>query len=168
MTEITDHVLEKNTVYQKDVQQMKIMCAQAILKTMMDRHITDYVLNADRGGVTATDSQRGMILMLCKSLRYKDAVTIKSEFDSYFGHAESKDYSTRVYRENYKPRNKLFGVVKDILNHEKFGEMVGLEEFVCGFPVSELIREDDIMRYKLSLITALIKFYNKETGGANE
>lgn len=153
--------------YQMDVARMKDICAKSILRMKMQEGITDYIIqNKDRikksGNKKSgeTNSQRGMITMLCKSFRYEPETALE-KFEEYIAHAEQKDAQTRIYRAQTRSRNDLLNEIRDILTRPLL-ELISLNsDTICGIKVKDLITEEEEMRYKLDLISELMSYMNR-------
>ena len=141
---------------------MTVTCAKSILRMKMEDGITEYIIHKGENLQKSreTNSQRGMITMLCKNYRYEPEIALE-KFEEYIAHAEQKDAQTRVYRVRTRSRSALFNEVRDILTSPLF-ELVSLKsDTICGHKIEELITEEDEMRYKLDLISELMSYINR-------
>lgn len=154
--------LQKIDQYQIDVAQMKVTCAKSILRMKMEDGITEYIIHKGENLQKSreTNSQRGMITMLCKNYRYEPEIALE-KFEEYIAHAEQKDAQTRVYRVRTRSRSALFNEVRDILMSPLFDLISLKSDTICGLKIRELITEEDEMRYKLDLISELMSYINR-------
>lgn len=170
-----------------DIVEMKKYCAVQILKQKFEKAFTKYVLDHPFQKGAASKSQRGQILAMCKTLRYKPLEAEKT-FETYFAHITQKEDASRTFKVNGSSQKKMIEEVSNILetdiwklfaekeedtsldsrNSKEGSKKSTIEDSIMGYSVSDLLNKEETMLMKLRLIEEMIQFSNREEKNTNE
>lgn len=106
-------------------------------------------------------SQLGVLMSFTTAYQY-DPVTGCDKIKAYFEHAQEKESSRKIFKVRDSVLN-LKSFVETLFEGD-LRELLGVEmkESIMGIPYSEILTEEEKKRLKLSLLTRLIKYDNKE------
>lgn len=153
--------------YGEDMDTLKV-AARCYYRNLLERKMNAYVVENPLSRRNISNSQLGLVESLATAYKY-DPQKAKKAIEQYLDHALEKEQNKNV--QNFKSSIKeLRQYIEGILGtKEKPVELEILlsvvtkqRDSIMGIPKSSLLTEDERLKYKLELITKMIRYDNKK------
>lgn len=152
------------------------IAAQGMLIHKIDRAMNHYVVEHPLKLGSASRSQAGMVLAMCKEKRYNLYRTIdnrmldsekeqmekniKKHFEKYFSHILKKEESRRTH-DGAGSQKQIIKKFQTILDNNLFDTLGIAETECCGVPVEKILSVKQKYIYKIKLIEEMIQYRNR-------
>lgn len=156
---------------EEDKRVLKI-AAKGYYYEQLEKAKTTYLLNVHFPGQRLNSSQLGSIRTLAIQLRYQPEMA-KEKILNYLANAVTKDESARVHnlRTSREPMQEfvrfLLQVKLSELLQGYWADPKAASDEIMTIPVNELLKEDEILTWKLQLLADMIQIDNR-VGGVDD
>ena len=133
------------------------IAAQGMLIHKIDRAMNHYVVEHPLKLGSASRSQAGMVLAMCKAYRYQPQ---EDKFKSYFEHILKKEENRKTH-DGAGSQKQIIEKFQTILDNNLFDTLGIMETECCGVPIEEILSVKQKYIYKIRLIEEMIQYRNR-------
>lgn len=154
----------KERQYKEDEATLAVI-ARCYYRNLLERKTNAYVVEHPLPKGKLANSQLGVLESFTTAYKYEPQEA-KRLIEQYLEHALDKEKNSSVQKER-KSIEELSKYINKIL-HTKLEDILSVntrkKESVMGIAKDDLINKDEILRWKLALITKMIRYDNKREG----